>query len=101
MAQSGKRQHRLSDGYSFAGFRAQATVRGVFGDPHVRIVRLDRRSKNPSATVAVRRRPVGTNGGCDGWATCPAPGSALCWNEPEHGKGCGDSGELSTLHDVS
>ena len=46
MAQSGKRQHRLSDGYSFAEFRAQATVRGVFGDPDVRIVKLGRRSKN-------------------------------------------------------
>jgi hypothetical protein len=31
MAESGKRQRRLSDGYSFAGFRVRATVRGVFG----------------------------------------------------------------------
>src|SRR5215467_13400086 len=45
MVETGKRQRRLSDGYSFAGFRARATVRGVFGDPNVRIVRLDRRSK--------------------------------------------------------
>src|SRR5229473_888488 len=40
MARSAKRRRRLSDGYSFAGFRANATVRGVFGDPDVRIVRL-------------------------------------------------------------
>jgi transposase len=51
MAQSGKRQHRLSDGYSFVDFHAQTTVRGVFGDPDVRIVRLDRRSKKTVCDV--------------------------------------------------
>ncbi len=45
MAQSGKRQLRLSDGYSFPGFEAQARVRGVFGEPCVRVVTLVRRSK--------------------------------------------------------
>src|SRR5271168_1027525 len=45
MAKSGKGQRRVSDGYSFAGFRARETVRGVFGDPDVRIVTLDRSSK--------------------------------------------------------
>ena len=61
MAQLGNWQHRLSDGYSFAGFRAQATVRGVFGDPDVRVVKLDRRSKKPSAMAAVRGRQGGTD----------------------------------------
>src|ERR1700726_2074360 len=45
MAKSGKRLRRLSDGYSFAGFCARAIVRGVFGNPDVRIVSLERRSK--------------------------------------------------------
>jgi transposase len=54
MAKSGKRRRRLSDGYSFAGFGAKATVRGVFGDPDVRIVRLDRRSKKRFAAVVGR-----------------------------------------------
>lgn len=40
-----ERQRRLSDAYSFAGFRAKATVRGVFGDPDVRIISVQRRSK--------------------------------------------------------
>jgi len=80
MAQLGKRQHGLSDGYSFAGFRAQATVRGVFGDPDVRIVKLDRRSKKPSAMAAVRGRQGGTTGGCGGFATYRAAGSASSWN---------------------
>src|SRR5215467_11920898 len=72
MAESGKRQRRLSDGYSFAGFRARATVRGVFGDPNVRIVRLDRRSKKRLAVVADGSRMVGTTGGCGRFATCRA-----------------------------
>jgi hypothetical protein len=57
MAQSGKGQQRLSDGYSFAVFRAQSTVRGVFGDPGVRIVRLDRHAKKRSATDVGDRAP--------------------------------------------
>src|SRR5208282_2404784 len=69
MAKSGKRQRRLSDGYSFAGFRARATVRGVFGDPDVRIVRLDRRSKKRFAAVADGPGTAGTIGG---FATCRA-----------------------------
>jgi pimeloyl-ACP methyl ester carboxylesterase len=58
MAESGKRQRRLSDGYSFAGFRARATVRGVFGDPNVRILRLDRRSKKNGLRSPVRASPT-------------------------------------------
>jgi hypothetical protein len=80
MAQSGKRQHRLSDGYSFAEFRAQATVRGVFGDPNVRIVNLDRRSKKPSAAAVGSCRRGGTTGAYDGFAICRVPGSASSWN---------------------
>jgi hypothetical protein len=72
MTKSGKRQRRLSDGYSFAGFRAKTTVRGVFGDPDVRIVRLDRRSKKRFAAVAGGSGTAGTTGGCDRFATCRA-----------------------------
>ena len=65
MAKSGKRQRRLSDGYSFAGFRAQATVRGVIGNPDVRIMRLDRRSKKRFAAVAGGSGTAGTTGWYD------------------------------------
>jgi len=80
MAKSGKRQRRLSDGYSFAGLRARATVRGVFGDPNVRIVRLDRRSKKRSAGAAGEPRRVGTTDGCDMFATCRVQDFGLFWN---------------------
>ncbi len=59
MGKSCKRR-RLSDGYCFAGFRTRQTVRGVFGEPDVRIVGLDRRSKKRFVAVAGTRSRVGT-----------------------------------------
>jgi hypothetical protein len=75
MAQSGKRQRRLSDGYSFRGFRAQATVHGVFGDRDVRIVTLDRRSKKclrllrPGADGLVRSGEATGSGPFEFWVS--------------------------------
>src|SRR5258708_33932042 len=80
MAESGKRQRRLSDGYSFAGFRARATVRGVFGDPNVRIVRLDRRSKKRFAIVADGSRRAGTTVGCGRVAALRGQEFGLFWD---------------------
>ena len=40
------RVRRLVDAYRFPGFRPRAAVRGVFGNPKVRIIRLERRGKN-------------------------------------------------------
>src|SRR5258707_11683817 len=80
MAQSAKRRRRLSDGYSFACFRANAIVRGVFGDPDVRIVRLDRRSKKRFAAVVGGSTTAGTIGGCGRFATCRAQDFGLFSN---------------------
>jgi hypothetical protein len=38
MARASKRQRRIWDTYSFAGFRAQPMVRGIFGNPKARII---------------------------------------------------------------
>jgi hypothetical protein len=80
MVKSGKRLRRLSDGYSLAGLRARATVRGVFGDPDVRIVRLERRSKKRFAAVAGWFGADGTIGGYVRFATCRARDFGLFWN---------------------
>src|SRR5258708_28588189 len=77
MVKSRKRLRRLSDGYSFAGFCARATVRGVFGDPDTRIVRLERRSKKRFAAVAGWSGAGGTIGGDRGVAPPPARGFRL------------------------
>jgi hypothetical protein len=79
MPKSKKRQ-RLSDGYSFAGFRAAANVRGVFGDPQVRVVRLDRRSKKRFAAVAGGFSRVGTTDERDMFATCRVQDFGSFWN---------------------
>jgi hypothetical protein len=80
MVESAKRRRRLSDGYSFAGFRAKLTVRGVFGKPDVRIVSLNRRSKKRSADAADRFKRVGTTAVCGMSATCHAPDCGSFWN---------------------
>jgi hypothetical protein len=80
MAKSGKQLRRLSDGYSFAGFRARATVRGVFGDPDVRIVRLERRSKKRFAAVAGWSGSAGTISGYVGFAICRVRDFGSFWN---------------------
>src|SRR5260370_28951442 len=85
MAESGKRQRRLSDGYSFAGFGAKETVRGVFGDPDVRIVRLDRRSKKRFAAVVSGSATAGTTGGGGRGAPPFAPKFRFVL-EPERGR---------------
>ena len=48
-----RKQRRLEDAYRFIGFRPEPRVRGIFGDPKARIVRLLRRRKKRSV------RPVG------------------------------------------
>ena len=80
MAKTAKCRRRLSDGYSFAGFRPKEAVRGVFGDPDVRIVSLERRSKKRSAAVVGGSRRAGTIGGRVRCATCHVQDFGLFWN---------------------
>ncbi|MDR4484894.1 MAG: hypothetical protein R3B95_17100 [Nitrospirales bacterium] len=47
-----KRARTLCELYSFPGFSAAAQLKGVFGDPDVRVVRL-RRKKRPAPARAV------------------------------------------------
>src|SRR5208337_5229462 len=49
-----RKPRRLDDAFRFPGFRPEATVRGIFGDPKARILRLLRRGK---------KRPAGRVGG--------------------------------------
>src|SRR6478735_5824267 len=59
MARISKRLRRLWDTYSFEGFRAEPVVRGVFGDPKVRIVTLKRRSKKHRVDAVAASRSGG------------------------------------------
>jgi len=77
MTTSTKHPRRLLDAYRFPGFRPQATVKGVFGDPKARIVTLVRRGKKQSADVVVRHSQVGMTASSGVSAICPVatPGS--------------------------
>src|SRR5258707_8317659 len=92
MAQSAKRRRRLSDGYSFACFRANAIVRGVFGDPDVRIVRLDRRSKKRFAAVVGGSTTAGTIGGGGGGSGRPGRGFWMFLDSQWRGRGAAPPG---------
>lgn len=50
-----KRARTLCELYSFPGFSAATQLKGVFGDPDVRLVRL-RRKKRPAPARAVASR---------------------------------------------
>jgi hypothetical protein len=49
-----RRIKHLTDAYAFPGFRPLRKVRGLFGDPVVRIVTLKRRGKKSSAGPVVQ-----------------------------------------------
>jgi hypothetical protein len=61
------KQRRLEDAYRFPGFEPEKTVRGVFGDPKARIVRLQRRRK---------KRPVVSVGNGRGASTIASFGAS-------------------------
>jgi hypothetical protein len=54
------KRRRLLDACRFPGIRPIEQVRGVFGDPHARIVSLVRRSEKPAAAPAGESIPGGT-----------------------------------------
>ena len=74
------KQKRLLDAYRFAGFRAQVSVRGVFGDSKARIVTLVRGSKKRSARRVAERTRAGTTAPRDEPATCRVATRGSIWN---------------------
>ena len=78
MARLSKRLRRLWDAYSFDGFRVEPVVRGVFGDPKVRIVTLKRRSKKHRVDAVAASRWGGTTAKSGRCVTCPAGTIEYC-----------------------
>ena len=52
--------HRLSDSYSFPGFKPNERISGVLGDSKACIVRLERTGKKLSAAAVARSTTVST-----------------------------------------
>jgi len=40
------KKRRLLDEYWFPGFRPKAAIKGIFGEPDARVIKLDRQKKN-------------------------------------------------------
>ena len=81
-----KKQRRLLDEYRFPGFRPRAKIRGLFGDPKARIIRLDRTQKKRFVDVAEPCIEVITIKASDGYEICPAeiPGFIWKWMSGEY-----------------
>lgn len=70
----------LRELFSFPGFVAAATLKGVFGDPKARIVTLRRRKKQRSVqTVAIVVAAVTTSAPAAP-ATCVWPDGSCMWS---------------------
>jgi hypothetical protein len=48
-----EKRRRLLDEYRFPGYRPKAEIRGVFGDPRARVIRLERAQKKRFVAVVV------------------------------------------------
>lgn len=58
------KQRRLLDEYRFPGFRPNAGIKGVFGDPMARVITLGRSQKKRYAVVVVPSTEVSTTRRC-------------------------------------
>src|SRR5579863_1102202 len=74
-----RKKRRLADTYRFPGFRPEHQVRGCFGDPKARILRLVRRGKKQSAALAVFPIGPSTTARRVRYATCPVGIRAFTW----------------------
>jgi hypothetical protein len=75
-----RKQRRLEDAYRFIGFRPEPRVRGVFGDPKARIVRLVRRGKKRTAELVVDVSALSTTARPVGYATSPVATPGCTWS---------------------
>ena len=74
----GKRK-TLLDEYRFPGFRPKAGVRGIFGEPKARVIRLDRTQKKRCAGYAAGFIGVSTTERGAGFGTFRAGTFGFIW----------------------
>lgn len=69
----------LEADYCPKGCRVRRATRGVFGDPHARIVALERLQKKHTAGAVRNWPPAFTIARQNGFATCPAGQRGFTW----------------------
>jgi hypothetical protein len=67
------------DEYRFPGYRPNAEIRGVFGDPRARVIRLERVQKKRFVVVVVRFTGATTTRRCGESEICPVGMLAFIW----------------------
>jgi hypothetical protein len=67
------------DEYRFPGYRPRAEVRGVFGDPRARVIRLERTQKKLFVAVVVWFIGATTTGRCGKYETYPVGMHGYSW----------------------
>lgn len=73
------KKRRLRDEYQFPGFSPRAEVKGIFGDPKARIIKLERTQKKQYAGVVARFIGVITTRGFGGYGIYPVGTQGFTW----------------------
>jgi len=66
-----RKKRRLLDEYRFPGFRPRAEIKGIFGDPRARLIRLRRVQKKQFAGSVEAPREATTTRKYAVYETCP------------------------------
>jgi len=74
-----EKRRRLLDEYRFPGYRPRADVRGVFGDPRARVIRLERAQKKRFVAVVARYTGATTTRKCGGSEICLVEMPGFIW----------------------
>jgi hypothetical protein len=75
-----RKKKTLYDSYQFPGFIPHRTVVGIFGDPHARVIKLDRQGKKQHAVFAERFTDLFTTIRSAGSVTFPVVTPVSIWN---------------------
>jgi len=74
-----RKKRRLLDEYRFPGFSPRAEIKGIFGDPKARVIRLKRTQKKRYAGVVERFIGVITTRRCVGYGIYPVGMHGFTW----------------------
>src|SRR3989337_128904 len=99
-----RKHRRLHDAYRFPGFRPASTVRGIFGDPKARILRLKRRGEKLCAVSVERFTAPSTTTGTAWFGISPAGTPGCTWRSPSGGScanGAGRRCRASSIQDIA
>lgn len=73
------KKRRLRDEYQFPGFSPRAEVKGIFGDPKARIIKLERTQKKQYAGIVAKFIGVITTREFDGYEIYPVGMHGYIW----------------------